>query len=216
MVHKSLLPLEFGMEEVVRWLWPEEIVRRLKDAYPYAAVTYHSVAQLDDVFVPGRDGTGGLFNLKVDTTQAGMCTPALQNMHEVPYGGFDMIEDTIRKLETIVREFNTVRMVVNWMNDYATPGAARYYFPVLGTLLPPDHPFHSCGAARFKEPTANIAPMIPLIRESLTIVTQGLLLGDLHGQQEAMLTPGQRPGLRVSVESKITDAETTSQEFTLL
>lgn len=175
-VHATVRP-DFTDEDLVTCLWPAEIVRLLRAAFPV-------------IDPPDRSA----YSERVDVTENMAPLLAPRSMHVVlpdaqmccPAGGlikvdtahpaFPKIAAALRDMAAVVAQFDKARQVVDWFEkNNATAGCVRYYFPAMLSLLPPDHAVHDSDGVRFKETTANIAPLLPTIREASDIVAGALL-----------------------------------------
>lgn len=79
------------------------------------------------------------------------------------------------ELVTTVTQHTKLRYIVNWFTVNAvTPGAARYYFPSLQSLLPPDHEFFKVSGDRHKEIHLPL-DIVDRLREAPEIIARGLL-----------------------------------------
>lgn len=162
------------LQDFLTWLFPERVVQTLTDAFPHTYLrSFQQVSCHENVLLSpyGKYGT-----FVVNGEQARICTPApgsaYVNRDHPQHAGITRVLSEIAHMHA---QFNKVRDVMDWMEQHATPGAARYYCPSMCMLLPTEHPIQQADGIRYKEPTENIAPMIPLIREVAAILTSAKL-----------------------------------------
>jgi hypothetical protein len=79
----------------------------------------------------------------------------------------------IKAVEAIHRQFEEVKAVLRWLNENATPGAIRYYFPAAMTLCP--QALSADVPSRHKTPEG-ISNWIQPIRDAAATVVSSLLL----------------------------------------
>lgn len=206
-VFNATYSLDVCLQDFLTWMFPARTVQTLTDAFSLAyrrafnSIAIHSAIQYD----PGCFAT-----FRVNGEVGRMCTPA---------PGTARIDDTHPKHAHIVRvlaeierlhmNFNKVRTVANWMEAHATPGAARYYWPAMCMLLPPEHPINHADGSRYREPAENIAPMIPLIRETPAVLVSAKLAEDVPTREYSTIDAA----VLVQIEAK---DEGVSQMFRLL
>lgn len=161
----------YTIEDVCRYLWPPHVVDALRAAYPFINSNAHR-----DYWESGVKINAVECSLFVNVNAASMCTPG---------GGIIFPQDDERAPSPIMadlytinethRKFNRVRNVVGWLNHNATPMAARYYFPSLGAVLPPDHAFHTHDGLRSAGCSGNIAEIADDMRDASVTLATGLL-----------------------------------------
>lgn len=172
---------DFTVPEVLRWLYPEPIIEALRGAYNYAHYKGSFIDEENCLIV----ATDTRFSLRISNEHARMLTPehgcvVFQPHHEQPVRGL------VEEIAAIHASFNIVRKVVDWLNDgHATVGAARFYCPWLGTLLPAEHAFHGVEGLKYKDlDTTDISAHM---RAAAAIVAGGLLADPDHIQNNAAM-----------------------------
>ena len=161
----------FTMEHVAEWMLPDDQIAALKQAFPYTHTSnrcdvYHATTDVNTFF---------------RCTAIGMLRP----YHVKLTGRHENITEAIAQTRAVHRQFEQVRRVVKWLDAYATLNAAKYYFPVVGSLLPVDHPYHSTKGTTYGEPKADMIKVIPLMRECSEIVAGALLCNREYEKGEA-------------------------------
>lgn len=168
---------DFALMDMVRFIWPDEVVNPLLAAYPYArsrpdyVITNAPYKCYKDLHLSEIT-----FSIRLPLVPLKMLAPAdgLARGHHAALA--PKVVSVLNELERIHDQFNVVRRVVAWLNDnYVTPGGARFYCPWLGALLPVGHPFHEADGLRYKEPTASMAAITTAMRQAGSIVAAGLL-----------------------------------------
>jgi hypothetical protein len=158
------------LKDVVRWLWPDHVTEKLYAAYPLArfAPDQHN----EGAYVLGTHGPRCKFHFKVEDIE--LLAPH-SGLWEIDVSREEPMLGALTEVAHIHSEFNKVREVVTWMNNYATVGAARFYFPGLSALLPNGHVFHCADGLRYKEPAMDMTDINPLIRQAGVIIASGIL-----------------------------------------
>lgn len=163
--------LDFTLQDVVDWMLPTGVQKILRDAY-------HLAEKNSDTWSVGQQRLGTYqspvcaFSVRVGDLE--MLCPSGDDPVSVDSNTDHPIYQTMVAIEKVVSRFSALTKVVNWLNDAATPAAARYYIPTLGSLLPAGHPFHRPASTNFREPQG-LAAMSPLIREASSTIAMGLL-----------------------------------------
>ena len=170
-VFYATIEAQFTMDDVVAWLFPEDVIRKLKDAYPLAVSSYHTNFTLASFPLP----SGAKVHLSLDLDCVKM---------QCPMSGKDTIQDhkaapaIMGLLEAtcmVHNQFNKVREVIDWFGEHhVTIGAAVYYWPTIKSLLPSEHPVHKASGERYCA-VNGIAEIIPLLRETATIMAGAYL-----------------------------------------
>jgi len=164
---------DFSVADVARYLWPRHIVDALQAAFQFIKPGDRTTA-VDTV--TGCAAWGGIsltFRLNVQT--AGILAPAQgQVVIQDDASAANMIRQAIFDTYHIHNSFGIVRDVVKWLNENATAGAARYYMPTLGSLLPAKHAYHEGNGDRYKEPV-NINAISHKMRDATAIIAKGLM-----------------------------------------
>ncbi len=167
---------DFTTRDVANWLWPAEVVEALTRVFPYANERY-TFRDHHDESITLREDFDICFKLhlaplRMASPDDGHCALQLDT--------YPAIWRVLAELGTIHKQYNKVRACVAWMNENATLGAAKFYFPSLGCLLPANHAFHNTDGQRYKEPAVNMSGINVLLREVGAIVTSGLLADPDH------------------------------------
>lgn len=165
----------FTTMDVARWLWPTSILEPLLAAWPVARSRQASVqvGPIRTTYVPLS------VHLTLQLEPLRMLSPA-EDMIQLNPDMERSILPALMELSTIHARFNIVRGVVRWLNDHATPGAARFYCPWLGSLLPVGHPFHEADGSRYKEPATDMTDINRSMRMAGSVVATGLLSDPEH------------------------------------
>jgi hypothetical protein len=160
--------IDWTFDQFVRSIFPTDVVDLLRAAHHYI---HHSTTRMVNV-IQIRSGIKA--TVVLDTEDYGMPTPNVIPWFrgDTPQAG--KIEGVIHTIATIHASFNKVRRSVSWLNEHATPGAARYYCPWLCALLPKEHVVNQISGAHYTEPTASMAPVLQDMREAGGIVTSAL------------------------------------------
>lgn len=168
-VYQATVDIKFTLGDVAMWMFPEEVIRKLKDAYPITAASYHIHFACDGFPLPSGDKVGIVLNLDDIKMQCPNKQDWLfSEAHMCPARG--EIISTLQSLFDVHRSFNKVRKVIDWFGQHhVTPGAAAYYWPTILSLVPATHPVHEASGSRYREVTG-ISEIIPLLRETAGIV----------------------------------------------
>ncbi len=185
---------DFTTRDVVNWLWPAEIVDVLVKVYPYAHERYTFKCRHEEG-VTLREDLAIWF--KLETNNLGMMSPD-DGLCSPDQSAYLSIWRVLAEVSAIHEQYNKVRRCVTWMNENATVGAAKFYFPSLGCLLPAYHPFHKADGQRYKELTVDMSKINVLLREVGAIITSGLLAGPDHVEN-----PANDFGIRVNSTSQM-------------
>ena len=153
--------------EVIGWLFKADDIAKCQAAYGLTSGNdrFQSYELADKVeLTVDYDAVGKMLSLadtalSVDREEAAPLFKAIQLMQETH------------------RKFSGVLQVMRWLDEHATPGAVRHYWPTMRTLAPDATCFGNGPPVRFTEPQ-DIAPMLPLIRETQGIVAGALMLPD--------------------------------------
>jgi hypothetical protein len=180
---RHTITANFSKHALAEVLWPAETCRILTDAYsvisPRDRSSYRGNLEILDMCIN---------EAYIEVGQLGMCCPGVEQMSIDPeHPAFGRIVETLHAVYAVHKKFNGLRNIITWFNDYeVTPGAARYYFPGIVSLLPPNHAIHKADGVRYKEVTSgNIADIIPDIREGTGLIGECLLIGEDVGPEKA-------------------------------
>lgn len=165
---------DFTAIDAVRCMWPDSVTDLLRAAYP--VTKYRGSYHEERLLLPT---CGVMASIRFDLSNISMLGP-LPGLCEFDTTRGAPIEDAIAQVHTVHANFNMVRKVIDWMNEQCTPGAARFYLPALGALLPLGHPFHNSDGLRYSEPRSTMSQIAPYIRAAGTIIAAGVLADPVH------------------------------------
>jgi hypothetical protein len=211
----SKVECRFTLMDVARAFWPDDTVDKLIAAYPCISdrnrMAWHGTGIIP-ISNTADAGVQCRFYMSVGAIQ--MLCPVAQDLcwHEAR---FAPILKALSETHAVHREFEKVRTVVRWLNEYATAGAARYYFPVLCSLLPPGHVLHATTGERYREPAARMTDIVPLMREASATVAGALLCAPLPDQRRDSFTAA-FAGTRRTGDVAIASSDYLSQTFDLV
>ena len=167
---------DLTVTKVMEWLFPDEVLKILRDAHLYIRQSNYEV--LDTSYFQVAPDTTPV-HLAVTLYGSGIACP--RDKSEVLQPERDSgIVAYIREVYAVRLQWNKVRSVINWMNDpehTMTCSAARAFWPTILSLVAPDHPVHQVDGQRYKDPQG-IGAIIPLMRETSEIVATALLMPD--------------------------------------
>ena len=163
----TMVPLNFDLQAICNWCFPADALAKLREALPlvYCATHIHT-------YPIKIEGVSTRLSLELD----GIGYPAPnETLFKLPPG--NLLYDAIIHMQKIVKQFNEVRMVINWMDKNASVGALRYYFPAILSLIPADNtPLFEVNGNVHKTPQG-IADYVPLIRDRVSpLIVSALLL----------------------------------------
>lgn len=165
----AMVSVDFTLQDVADAFVPQDSIEKLKAAFPHSGESHPSVQRwLNETF------EGIYCHVRLDFEPLHMCTP-LKDLIGLQPGYIQRIRPTISAMAAVHVSFNKVRAVVDWLNENATPGAARYYWPTICALLPADHVVQQLDGQLYREPVG-VSKIIPLMRETSAIVAGALLL----------------------------------------
>ena len=165
----TMVPLNFDLQAICNWCFPADALAKLREALPLVDSATHR-----HTYPIKIEGILTRLSLELD----GIGYPALnETLFKLPPG--NLLYDAIIHMQKIVKQFNEVRMVINWMDKNASVGALRYYFPAILSLIPADNtPLFEVNGNVHKTPQG-IADYIPLIRDRVSpLIVSALLLPD--------------------------------------
>lgn len=186
--------------DVLDWMMPAEQLAVLRAASPFAEMSNSSFLS---------DGSRrikfpfGAVTFYLDFIQIGIIPPNSKFIDIQPDAPkADDLRACVETIANIVSQYNKLRVILHEFKEKeVTPGAARYYWPTLQSLLPSDHVFFSSGT-RFRE-VALTHVTIELLREAPEIVAKGLLCDpntngkDKMGRSLVRVRPGDTIGQQV-------------------
>lgn len=172
---RLMAPLEGLLpSDVLDWLIPSAPLRQLRAALPYANV-YAGVNSVT-FRVPSVDMDMTKVDMRLSYAAIG-CVPAKDSLIAIQpeAAKHEQLLALVETLVDITRQYDKLRDIVKYFNSkFVTPGAARYYFPTMASLLPTDHPFHKVGGERFKA-VAFPMDITDYLREAPEIIAKGTL-----------------------------------------
>jgi hypothetical protein len=216
-VYRTVTPCdEFTVHDLLYWLWPARTVDTLLEAYD---LTRETVGQgncdFPGIIVPAGPVCRFYFNLSLGDNRLHFLPPAEKPEPRADYPMHNTICNILKEVEHIHKQFNKVRTVLAWLEDNATPGAARFYFPAMCALLPAEHPINHADGIRYKEPSAPMDKVIPMMRECAGILASGIITLNMSAQAKGLTTWG----VDVADGTKVEDATSVylaySQRFML-
>lgn len=166
-VYRATINAQFDMDDVARWLFPEDTIAKLKAAYPLAESSYHKNFVLSGW--PLSSGDKVLMSLDFDSIKM-----------QCPLGAVSVtpnaqIMDLLVSIYELHKQFNKVRKVIDWFGEHkVTPGAAVYYWPTIRSLCGSGHAVHDVTGDRYRVVTG-ISEIIPLLRETAGIIAGAAL-----------------------------------------
>ena len=167
---------DLTVTKVMEWMFPEEVLKILRDASPYVS---HSSYDVFDT---------GYFQVAPDTIPVHLAVTLYGSGIACPRDKSEVLQPErdsgivayIREVYAVRLQWNKVWSVINWMNDREhkmTCSAARAFWPTILSLVAPDHPVHQVDGQRYTDPQG-IGAIIPLMRETSEIVATALLMPD--------------------------------------
>jgi hypothetical protein len=165
----STVEAKFTVDDLVTWLFPEDVIHKLKVAYPLTSKIWSDFRL--DFPLPNSNDT---IELKVDLDTVGMQLPSNDPVITFSHGStgtaHDAIMNVLQEVSTIHARFNKVRKVIDWFGEHnVTPATAAYYWPTFRSLLPAAHPFHQKTGEHYR-PVTGIGEITDLLRETAGIV----------------------------------------------
>lgn len=179
----------FSGMDLVNWLLPADVVDRLQAAFPVIREldrTQHwNLETTLPLEFPAQTCT---FQIKVNSPTIHMLVPSRGLGSRKPDDPNDRpIMETLRAAHLVHTQFNKVRKVVDWLNDFATIGAARHYCPWLTSILPPDHPFQEATGLSYREPKMSMIGIVGTMRECGAIMASALLCGEAEDKTNGLV-----------------------------
>jgi hypothetical protein len=162
----------FTPEDVIKWLFSVDVIEKCRAAYPIVRNIYKPTFCEGPLMIPGCYAK---CTVSLGLDKLSMCCPNTQHISFSPNAA---IAEAINDTYAVYLSFEKVRQVVDWLSKHATPGAARYYWPTICSLLPPEHAVFASTGERYKEPSANAADIVNLMRKTSGIVASALLCND--------------------------------------
>lgn len=169
---------EFTMDQFYRWVLKDEVVDKLRAAFPYVRGADQSSYAVHEMVLPGiMTGASLSCQFSARANKEGILVPDTTHWVNDP-ARYEPFRAVLVQAYTEHRKFETVRQVLRWLNQYATAGAAKHYCPWITGIMPGDSPFHTASGTLYREPSASMAQIMPLMRECGAIMASALLLGD--------------------------------------
>jgi hypothetical protein len=172
-VAHQTVKVNFTGHDVMRWLVPPEHLEILTAAWPLLKRADRTSFRGDIIFCDPVMLTPVRCSLYVNCNKLEIVVPGDHILRSDRAPG--AVTDVLAALYRLSVEWIAVYDVISWLDEYATVGAAQYYFPTLTSLLPYTHAIHNCGGQRFNEPTRPVGPMIPKFRSAAMTVAAALL-----------------------------------------
>lgn len=167
---------DLTVTKVMEWLFPDEILQKLRDAAPYAQ---RSSFEVFDTRYLELEPPAPRVHLTVNLGREDILCPRDKSEILQPERDSGIVA-YIEEVYAVRLQWNKVREVVAWMNAPShkmTCSAARAFWPTILSLVAPDHPVHQVDGQRCKDPQG-IGAIIPLMRETSEIVATALLMPD--------------------------------------
>ena len=183
-VAAATLEVDFTSDNFLRWMFADHVVDQCRQAFPYVRELDQS-QHLNHTMVLPITPTSVSCTFQVACKRLGILVPNVKHAHNYE-PRFEPVQRGLVALYGVHRQFETVRQVVRWLNEYATAGAARHYCPWLTGLLPPEHPFNQATGSIYREPNAVMNKIMPLMRECRSIVASAMLLGEREPVQDTI------------------------------
>ena len=165
-VTAATVAVTFTVEDVMRAVLPDEIVDHLKKAYSMCPPPWRDTLAYQ---VPITNGT-----CSVQVSVKNLMLLPRDELMKLQPDRFLKLVPTLEQLHTIRRRFQQVEQVISYLQENATIGAVRYYWPTVISLLPADHEIHRVDGQRYQEPP-NVAQWVPRFRETSATVASALL-----------------------------------------
>lgn len=170
----QMVTCNFGVMDVIKWLYPDDVVDLLVRAAT-CTVNIYGHQQTEGFVIP--DG-GPYCRFNIEWAAIGMLPPRI-DPHPSTRGPYRDIESVLKEIDRIHAEFDVVRDVVGWCNMYGrtqaiTPAAVRNYFPAMCSLLPSDHAVNRAAGITYTEPNCDMSSIMHKMREGQGIVGAAL------------------------------------------
>lgn len=161
----AMIKPTFGRMKAIDWLFPKHTRQVLRDAWFLADGHHESLCYDVDGCRPAK--------VWIRFEDTGMLTPKLDAVDIAPE--VQPLFDLAQEIRAIHEDFATLMHVLRWMDEHATVGAMRYYWPCVASLAPNCEATQGVCPVSFQEPQG-IHAMIPLLRETSALVAAGKLL----------------------------------------
>ncbi len=162
-VHAMTQP-NFTLNDVIKWMFPEDTLRILKEAHGVVQEYYNKIVNISIAKTT--------FSIDVEAT--GIAVPVSEAISTQEHCHVEIMGYS-EDVHNIHQQFNKVRDVVKWFGEHnVTTAAAVYYWPTILCLLPADHDVHNTNGVRYREVTG-IGEIIPLLRETAGIIAGAAL-----------------------------------------
>ena len=174
----TMVPLNFDLQAICNWCFPADALAKLREALPLV-----DSASCRHIYPPIKI-EGVSTRLALETGGIGYPAPN-ETLFKLPPG--NLLYDAIIHMQKIVKQFNEVRMVINWMDKNASVGALRYYFPAILSLIPADKtPLFEVNGNVHKTPQG-IADYVPLIRDRVSPLIVSALFLPAHADNNTII-----------------------------
>ena len=173
----TMVPLNFDLQAICNWCFPADALAKLREALPLVDSATHR-----HTYPIKIEGILTRLSLELD----GIGYPALnETLFKLPPG--NLLYDAIIHMQKIVKQFNEVRIVIDWMDKNASVGALRYYFPAILSLIPADNtPLFEVNGNVHKTPQG-IADYVPLIRDRVSPLIVSALFLPAHADNNTII-----------------------------
>ena len=169
--------IEFTGLDVARWLLPPERLELLTAVFPILKDNDRTQYNDEIAFFHSADGEFGetiiKARLNVNFRELRIAAPDPSAVQIQSCDG--PIPVALAALHDLHQQWSTVHEVIKWLDENATIGAARYYFPALTSLLPSTHAMHDTDGQRYKEPKISVGRMVPKFRAAAMTIAAALL-----------------------------------------
>lgn len=179
-----MVKANFTKHDVVKWIFSDDTRLALTRASHLTVGGYNGFT-----FEVGQQEAHVWIRFKGDNDPIHMLVPNAECV-EVDEEAFQPMADVISELRVVHHNCAVVGYVLAWMDENATAGAMRYYWPSVGALAP-GFDLGNCPVA-YQEPYG-IHKMIPLLRDAARVAAE------MHMLPPDIITPNR--GLSVTFQS---------------
>lgn len=178
-VIEATVPIRFTVDDVLRWLFPEDVIDTMKRAYAMANTgRYVNNMNITEA---------GLWTLHIDLHEAGMLVPAYPLPDLTTRENYKPIGETFDAMRAVEREFDRIRLLIDKVKTW-TPTATKYYFPAVCAVLPPNSPVHNAEGTP-REPDG-LAQLLPHLRDAAGTLASALLCPEVEKKDKPILRVG--------------------------
>ena len=159
----------FNLSQVLDWLITDEHKPILRAA---KGVVYQDATRASSEFsIHGIDG-----HINIDFTSTPYAVPNAEALRIWKPEG-QALRDHVNKIVDVYRAWHEVLYLVNYFDKYATPGAARYYWPTILALAPTCEALQNASGAGAIQQPEGVTRLLPMMRRTSTLVAGALMLG---------------------------------------